>query len=306
VLGALTYVSLALQPALHSLVRGLGGSGLWLLVTLRRLTEAAEVPAAERAPGWYAGPAHHPGGPVLELAGVTFAHGAHAEPVLRHFDLVVPAGDHLAVVGPSGVGKSTLGGIAAGLLTPQFGQVLLGEVPLGAWDPAGLARHRVLIPQESYVFTGTVAENLTYLRPDATPADLDAAVTAVGAHALVERLGGLDAEFSATALSAGERQLITLARAYLSPATLVILDEATCHLDPAADARVEEAFAARPGALVVMAHRISSALRAQRVLVLDGCQPQLGTHDELLRTSALYRDLVGHWHPADRTHPARV
>jgi ATP-binding cassette subfamily C protein len=231
---------------------------------------------------------------------VTFSHGPHAEPVLRDFDLVVDAGDHLAVVGPSGVGKSTLGGVAAGLLTPQSGQVLLGGVPVEGWQPTALACHRVLIPQEAYVFTGTIGENVTYLRPDASPADVDAAVAVLGARPLVDRLGGLDAELSPAALSAGERQLLTLVRAYLSPATLVILDEATCHLDPAADARVEEAFAARPGSLVVMAHRISSAMRARRVLVLDGCRPQLGTHSELLATSALYRDLVGHWQPAGR------
>jgi ATP-binding cassette subfamily C protein len=98
-------------------------------------------------------------------------------------------------------------------------------------------------------------------------------------------------------LSAGERQLITLARAYLSPARLIILDEATCHLDPVADARVEQAFAQRPGTLVVMAHRISSALHARKVLVLDGSRALLGTHQELLVCSALYRDLVGHWQP---------
>jgi ATP-binding cassette subfamily C protein len=218
--------------------------------------------------------------------------------VLSGLDLVVPDGDHLVVVGPSGVGKSTLGAVAAGLLEPQAGVVRLGGVPLHAWTDADLVRSRVLIPQEAYVFTGTVAENLTYLNPDATPHQIAVAVDAVGAGPLVVRLGGYRATVAPAMLSAGERQLLTLARAYLSPAELVMLDEATCHLDPAADRRVERAFAARPGALVVMAHRISSALRARRVLVLDGNRPRLGTHDELLRTSAQYRDLVGHWNPA--------
>ena len=114
-------------------------------------------------------------------------------------------------------------------------------------------------------------------------------------HELCERLGGLHEQLDPAALSAGERQLITLARAYASPAPLVILDEATCHLDPAWEARVEQAFAARPGTLVVIAHRISSAQRARRTLVLDGGRATLGTHDELLARSPLYRDLVGHW-----------
>jgi ATP-binding cassette subfamily C protein len=124
----------------------------------------------------------------------------------------------------------------------------------------------------------------------------------VGLTALVTRLGGYEAEVDPAALSAGERQLIALARAYLSPARLVLLDEATCHLDPAAEAAAEDAFAARPGTLVVIAHRMSSALRANRVLVLDGDSADIGTHDALLRRSALYRDLVGYW---DQTRPSQ-
>jgi ATP-binding cassette subfamily C protein len=88
---------------------------------------------------------------------------------------------------------------------------------------------------------------------------------------------------------------VTLARAYLSPAPLVVLDEATCHLDPVAEARVERAFARRAGTVIVIAHRISSALRASRILVLDGTRVVVGTHNDLHTTSALYRDLVGHW-----------
>jgi ATP-binding cassette subfamily C protein len=299
-LGAITYVSMALQPALRTLIRGVGGNGLWLLVTLRRIVEAAELPAAATSDGHACGdlpPDACPGGSVLELRGVTFAYGRQADPVIRDLDLVVPDGDHLAIVGPSGVGKSTLAGIMAGLLEPQAGQALLGGASLRSWESQELARCRVLIPQEAYVFAGTVEENLTYLRDGAPVAEVEQAIDAVGGRELVERLGGYRAEVDPAALSAGERQLITLARAYLSPARLVILDEATCHLDPAADARVERAFAERPGTLVVMAHRISSALHARRVLVLDGTRAELGTHEELLDCSPLYRDLVGHWQP---------
>ncbi len=103
-------------------------------------------------------------------------------------------------------------------------------------------------------------------------------------------------------LSAGEKQLIALVRAYLSPAPLVVLDEATCFLDPEAERQAEEAFAQRSGTLVVIAHRISSALRARRILVLDGNKAALGTHAALMRTSRMYRDLHGSWTPAPQTH----
>jgi ATP-binding cassette subfamily C protein len=207
----------------------------------------------------------------------------------------VPEGDHLAIVGPSGIGKSTLAGLLCGLLAPDAGTVLIGGVPAAQLPPGRLAGLRVLIPQEAYVFTGTVTENLRYLRPAAPAGEVTAAVTAVGAGALVDRLGGLEAPVSPAQLSAGERQLIALARAYLAPAPVVVLDEATCHLDPAAEQRAEAAFAERGGTLLVIAHRVSSALRARRVLVLDGAGAALGDHQTLLATSPLYRQLLGHW-----------
>jgi ATP-binding cassette subfamily C protein len=236
----------------------------------------------------------------MELRDVTFSYGRHAEPVIRDLTLQLTGEDHLAVVGPSGIGKSTLAGIIAGLLTPQTGQVLLDGITLDAWKDPQLALRRVLIPQEAYVFAGTVSDNLTYYLPGGpTPTQLDEAVNALGAGMLIERLGGYQADLHPAALSAGERQLLTLIRAYLSPARLVILDEATCHLDPAAEAQAELAFTKRPGALLVIAHRTSSALRAQKILLLDGGQALLGSHQDLLIRSPLYRDLVGHWQSTD-------
>ncbi|NEE24637.1 ABC transporter ATP-binding protein, partial [Streptomyces sp. SID7982] len=177
------------------------------------------------------------------------------------------------------------------------GRLTLGGVPVAELDRAWLHRAVTLIPQEAYVFTGTVRDNLRYLRPGARDADLLASATAVGARALVDRLGGLDAPvgLDGPPLSSGERQLVALARAHVSPASVVLLDEACCHLDPAAEERAERAFAARGTTLVVVAHRISSALRAPRVLVLDGERTAIGTHAQLLDESPLYADLVGHW-----------
>ncbi|GAB3740674.1 ATP-binding cassette domain-containing protein [Microlunatus parietis] len=293
-LGGLTYVLLGLQPALNTMLSALGDSGLRYVVTLGRILDAGPPPArpAEQVPG----------DPELIFDRVTFAYGPHAEPILDRLDLTVGPGDHLAVVGPSGAGKSTLTALACGLLRPTDGRVMLGGVPPAAVSPALLAGCRVLIPQEAYVFSGRLIDNLAYLRPEATPAQVAAAAAELGATELVDRLGGLAAELRPGDLSAGERQLIALVRAYLSPAPLAVLDEATCHLDPEAERRAEEAFAAR-GPLIVVAHRMTSALRAKRILVLDGERTVLGDHDSLLQRSPLYRDLIGFWQPpasADR------
>ncbi|MFC0627015.1 ATP-binding cassette domain-containing protein [Kribbella deserti] len=293
-LGGLTYVLLGLQPALGTMLSALGDSGLRYVVTLGRILDTSATPSAEE-------PAHEPPrGHVVRLSKVSFAYGPEAEPVLDKLDLVIPENDHLAVVGPSGIGKSTLAALICGLLPPTGGRIQLGGVPAVQAGP----KTRVLIPQEAYVFSGTVLDNLTYLHRSATLAEVEAAIEAVGATALVRRLGGLAARVRPGPLSPGERQLIALTRAYLSPAPLVILDEATCHLDPEAERQAEEAFAARQGSLVVIAHRVSSALRARRVLVLDGRHPAVGTHQGLLRESQLYRELVGHWQDGDQIQPA--
>nr|WP_030247727.1 ATP-binding cassette domain-containing protein [Streptomyces sp. NRRL S-455] len=244
--------------------------------------------------------------PALTLTSVTFAYGPASTPVVQDLGLSLPQGSHLAVVGPSGAGKSTLTALVAGLLAPDRGTITVGghAVP----GPEAVAA-RVLIPQEAYVFGGTLAENLAYLRPDPVPEDeMLAAAETVGLAPLADRLGGLGARVDPAALSAGERQLVALTRAYLSNAPLALLDEATCHLDPETEERAERAFAARPGGtLVVVAHRISSARRAGRVLVMDGPSTAYGGHQELMRSSALYRDLVGNWTPAScrrRSEPA--
>ncbi|MFG2909366.1 ABC transporter ATP-binding protein [Kitasatospora sp. NPDC048286] len=290
-LGSVTYVMQGLQPALQTLVQGLGGSGVRLAVTLRRILESA--PSEPTTPAVVPSP-RVPGPYGVELSKVSFAYGPDAEPVVRDLDLTIGPGEHLVVVGPSGIGKSTLAGLIAGLLRPTSGEVRLGGLPLPD-DPVELARHRVLIPQEAYVFAGTLDENLRYLNADARPGDVDRAVAAIGLEGLVERLGGYRAQIAPDGLSAGERQQIALVRAYLSPAELVVLDEATCLMDPASEARAEEAFIRRPGALLVIAHRMSSALRADRVLVMDGTATIVGSHEELLTRSGLYRDLAGHW-----------
>ncbi|MFH8448268.1 ATP-binding cassette domain-containing protein [Streptomyces fungicidicus] len=310
-LGAFTFLVQSLLPALHTLMTALGAAGSRLLVVLDRVNgpEPAGAPAPRHRAGPKAAPLPAPGaagaGPAaaVELRSVTLSYGARAEPVLDSLDLCVAPGEHLAVVGPSGIGKSTLTRLVAGVLAPSAGEVRVAGLGVTGRTPAELAALRVLVPQEAYVFSGSVVDNLVYLRPDADRADVDAAVGALGLRPLVERLGGLDAPVRPAELSPGERQLLALARAHLSAAPLLLLDEATCHLDPASEARAEEALARRPGTLLVVAHRLSSAVRADRVLVLDGTEAVCGTHQEVLDRSPLYRDLTGHWNggPARET-----
>ncbi|MEV8287691.1 ABC transporter ATP-binding protein [Streptomyces niveus] len=316
--GALTYLLQALLPALHSMMTALGAAGTRLLVVVDRFQDATAAPVPPKAPDPDPDPdpdvvveAGNPRGrrpsrtaPAVEIRAVTHAYGPDSPPVLDHLHLTVRRGEHIAVVGPSGIGKSTLAGVVSGLVAPDHGTVLLGGEPVTGATAQDLADRRVLIPQQAYVFTGSVRDNLLHLRPDATSGELTYAIGVLGAEPLVDRLGGPDAVLDPRGLSHGERQLLALCRAYLSSAPLVLLDEATCHLDPAAEARAERAFAeraftdgarARGGALIVVAHRLSSARRADRVLVLDGTTPRFGTHEELLTSSALYRDLFGHW-----------
>ncbi|MFF7242736.1 ATP-binding cassette domain-containing protein [Embleya sp. NPDC008237] len=325
VAGAALYLAQHLEPAVRAATATVGGWFLELLVVAGRLArtgtaDPAPVPAARTAsdaldpldacdPDVYSSTKDTPNPPntsgappCLVLDRVTFGYGPFAEPVVRDLSMTIASGSHLAVVGPSGIGKSTLAALLAGLLPPDQGTVSLTGIPfadtaltgrLGTAPPRGTV---AVVPQEAYVFAGSVHENLGYLDPDVTRAALDRAVRLVGAAELVARLGGYDAHIADPgALSAGERQLIALARTYLSPARFVVLDEATCHLDPPTEALAEAAFATRGGALVVIAHRIDSARRADRILLMDGNRPILGTHLELLAESPLYRDLVGAW-----------
>ncbi|MFD9495432.1 ATP-binding cassette domain-containing protein [Streptomyces sp. NPDC060005] len=320
-LGALTYLVQALLPALHALMTAVGTAGTRLLVVLERFTDPGDYPAlpiphipTAQPP---VEPRAHPSGrlpddtprparlatsgrsvrtPAAEFRGVTFAYGTGARPVLRELDLTVEDGEHLVVVGPSGIGKSTLTSLLAGILTPDAGSVRVAGAAPGPDGSAHPQPRRTLLPQRAYVFSGTVGENLAYFRSDASRADLDRATRLLGLEDLVRRLGGLHGRVDPRLLSLGECQQLAVGRAYVSPAPLLLLDEATCHLDPETEERTERVLAERPGTLVLVAHRISSALRADRVLVLDGDRALCAPHDALLAESELYRDLVGRWY----------
>jgi ABC-type multidrug transport system fused ATPase/permease subunit len=290
VAGAVTYLALNLLPAMRSLVGTVGSWGLQLAAVFRRLAEATRSPAV--APE-STKPVGTPRGYALELRGASFAYGPHSDPIIHEFDLVIPEDDHVAIVGPSGIGKSTLADLLSGSIQPTSGEVLLGGMSLRGIAQIGVHRAMALLPQQAYVFAGSLRENLTYLSQNSSDEDLDRAVTELGLRSLIDRLGGYDSEI--TTLSEGERQLIALARAWLSPARIVLLDEATSGLDLAKEAVVEEAFARRSGTLVVIAHRVSSARRARRVLLMEGGRITSVSDDDELGWPGLYGNMVRHW-----------
>ncbi|RVU24319.1 ABC transporter ATP-binding protein [Streptomyces antnestii] len=242
---------------------------------------------------------------VLSLRGeiafedVDFAYGASdgAEAALSDVALHIPAGQTVAFVGETGAGKSTLVKLVARFYDPTAGRVTVDGTDLRALDLTSY-RHRLgVVPQEAYLFQGTVRDAIAYGRPDATDAQVEAAARAVGAHEMIATLeGGYLHEVAERGrnLSAGQRQLIALARAELVDPDILLLDEATAALDLATEAQVNQAtdrIAGRRTTLVV-AHRLTTAARADRVVVMaDGRVAEDGTHDELLLLGGRYAEL---------------
>jgi ATP-binding cassette subfamily C protein len=239
----------------------------------------------------------------IDVSGVRYAYERGGE-VLRGVDLTVRPGERLAVVGPSGAGKTTLSRLLAGVDAPTRGSVTVGGVPVVALGPERLRRQVVLVTQEHHVFLGTVRDNLLIAEPAATDQELWAALAAVGAEGWVRELpGGLDAELGAKGHSTdgSQAQQLALARVVLADPHTLILDEATALLDPTTARHTEQALAAvlKGRTVIAIAHRLHTAHDADRVAVMeDGLLTELGTHDALVAAGGAYAALWGSWHGA--------
>jgi ATP-binding cassette subfamily B protein len=238
---------------------------------------------------------------AVELDQVTFRYAPELPAVVEDVSLTVRPSERLALVGPTGAGKSTLAKLVARFYDPTSGSVRFGGVDLRDATLTSLRHRIIVVPQEGHLFGGSIADNVRLGRADASDDEVAAALRAVGAYERFASLPeGLATEVreGGSRLSAGERQLVSLARAFLSDPRVLVLDEATSSLDPGTEAEVEGAVEAlmRGRTVIVIAHRLSTAERADRVAVVDGgAIAELGTHDELVCGGGRYAALFASW-----------
>lgn len=255
-----------------------------------------EQSAARPLPGLAS---EHPGRTVV-FDGVRFAYRTGGE-VLPRFDLTLPAGQTVAVVGSTGAGKSTLAKLLARIYDPTEGQVLLDGVDLRELATADLRRGVVMVTQEAFLFSGTVAENIAIGRPEATREEIERAAKAIGAHDFIAALpDGYDTDVRKRGgrISAGQRQLVAFARALLADPAVLILDEATSSLDIPGERAVQRAMdtVLRGRTAVVIAHRLSTVEIADRVLVMEhGRVVEDGTPAELIASTGPFAQLHKAW-----------
>jgi ATP-binding cassette, subfamily B, bacterial len=249
----------------------------------------------------------------LVVEGVSFTYPGSSRPALAGVSLTVGAGQRVALVGATGAGKSTLAKLMARLYDPDTGSITFGGVDVRDATLGSLRERIVVVPQEGFLFGGTIADNVRIARPGATIDDVRSALRAIGA---LERFDafpdGLDTEVRerGSRLSAGERQLVSLARAALVDPAVLVLDEATSNLDPGTEAEVEAALDRLMDGrtTVVVAHRLSTVQRADRIAVIDlvggvGGLVESGTHDQLVALGGRYAALASAW---QRTQSATV
>jgi ABC-type multidrug transport system fused ATPase/permease subunit len=231
---------------------------------------------------------------------VHFAYGRGAE-VLHGIDLDVPAGTTVALVGHTGAGKSTIAKLIARFYEPTSGRLTIDGVDLNDVSQESLRRQLGIVPQEGFLFAGTVAENIAFGKPDAKPEEIVRAAQTVGAHEFILRLeDGYETQLGerGSRLSLGQRQLVAFARALLADPRILILDEATSSVDIGTERTIERALRTllSDRTSFVIAHRLSTIRDADLIVVLEHGQViEHGSHDELLARQGLYTSLYGDW-----------
>ncbi len=242
-----------------------------------------------------------PAAGAVTVVGVGFRYPETEAKVLEDVSITVADGERLAIVGSTGSGKSTLAKLMARLYDPTDGSITFGGVDLRDATLASLRERVVVVPQEGYLFGGTIADNVRVARAAATDAEVSEALAAVGAlDRFIQFEDGIHTEVRerGSRLSAGERQLVSLARAALVDPAVLVLDEATSNLDPGTEAIVEHALESlmHGRTTIVVAHRLSTIQRADRIAVIDaGELVELGSHDELLALDGRYTKLATAW-----------
>jgi ATP-binding cassette subfamily B protein len=241
-----------------------------------------------------------PASGALVVDAVAFSYDS-GPPALDDVSLTIEQGEHLALVGATGAGKSTLAKLLTRQYDPGMGSVRLGDVDLRDATAQSLRERIVFLPQEGHLFAGSIADNVRLARPEASDASVRAALARIGALKRFSRLPDeihTDVQTRGLRLSSGERQLIALARAALVEPAVVVLDEATSSLDPGTERDVERAIAAvsQDRTVITIAHRLSTAERADRVALLEnGRLVELASHDELVEHGARYAELWASW-----------
>jgi ATP-binding cassette subfamily B protein len=272
---------------------------------LRRVLSVLDTPTG---PPSAINPIALPSGPIsIELRDLSFSYGSRADtqdddlPVLRNISLSIPAQQHIALVGASGSGKTTLARLIARLADPTIGSVMLSGVNVNKIDNNELRRRLVVVPQEPFLFAQTIAYNLLFAKPDATDDDLLSVIKQLELDEWVSSLpDGLNTKVGqrGSSLSAGERQLVALARAALTNPDVLILDEATSAVDALAEVALSRALRALSAGrtTVSIAHRLSTAARADRILVLEhGKVVEDGSHRVLMGHNRQYATMYAQW-----------